>query len=91
MVKRIHSFWRILLGSLITLLGFAACKTAKKVQQGDDTTKLYGPPPVIIVEQGDDVVELYAARPVLIEKQKRIDEMKPLYGPPPAQKEEKQK
>jgi hypothetical protein len=91
MARKIHSYWRLLLGSLITLLGFAACKTTKKVQTGSDTEKLYGPPPVIVTKQADDVVELYAAPPVLVEEQQPIDKVKPLYGPPPASKEKKLK
>ena len=48
MAKKFHSAWRLLLGSLITLLGFAACKTTKKMQKGDDTIELYGPPPSVV-------------------------------------------
>ena len=33
MSKKIHSLWRIILSSIITLLGFTACKTTKKVQK----------------------------------------------------------
>jgi hypothetical protein len=80
MAKKIRSFWRLLLGSLITLLGFAACKSAKKMQKGDDTTVLYGPPPGVII---DKVVELYAPRPEVIEKKEPIDRMRLLYGVPP--------
>ena len=82
MAKKLHSFWRLLLGSFITLLGFTACKTTKKAQQGSDTEKLYGPPPVIKVDKGDNLIELYAPPPVLIEEEKRV--MRLLYGPPPA-------
>ena len=83
MAKKIHSFWRLLLGSFITLLGFTACKTSKKAQQGDETLKLYGPPPVVV----DDVIELYGPRPIIGERQP-IDQVKPLYGVPPVKREE---
>ena len=78
MAKKIRSVWRLLLGSFITLLGFAACKTTKKAQSGDETLKLYGPPPVVV----DDVVELYGPKPIIVEKEP-IDQVKPLYGVPP--------
>lgn len=68
MSKKIYSFWNLLLGSLIALLGFGSCKTAKKVQT-DDRVVLYGPPPVKVErEPVDRVVALYAARPVRLEK-----------------------
>lgn len=51
MAKKIHSFWRIILSSIITLLGFTACKTTKKVQKEDSMMILYGPPPGAIVEK----------------------------------------
>ena len=69
MSKKIRSVWRLLLGSLITLLGFAACKTAKKVQKGDDTVELYGPPPGIVEKQPIDRVRvLYGVPPIKVEK-----------------------
>lgn len=51
MAKKIHSFWRFLLGSIITLLGFTACKTTRKVQKEDNMMILYGPPPGAIAEK----------------------------------------
>lgn len=83
MAKKIRSVWRLLLGSFITLLGFAACKTTKKAQSGDETLKLYGPPPVVV----DDVVELYGPKPIIVEKEP-IDQVKPLYGVPPIKRVE---
>jgi hypothetical protein len=69
MSKKINSFWRLLLGSLIALLGFGSCKTTKKVQT-DDRVVLYGPPPVKVEKQPiDRVVALYATRPVRLEKE----------------------
>ena len=44
MTKKIHSLWRIILSSIITLLGFTACKTTKKVQKEYSMMLLYGPP-----------------------------------------------
>lgn len=58
------------MGSLITLLGFAACKTAKKVQQGDEAVVLYGAPPVKVEKQQpiDRVRVLYGVPPVRVER-----------------------
>ena len=69
MSRKIHSFWRLLLGSFITLLGFAACKTAKKAQQGDDLKELYGPPPVSLDKRNpvDRIRVLYGVPPVRVE------------------------
>ena len=68
MSKKFYSFWNLLLGSLIALLGFSSCKTTKKAQT-DDRVVLYGPPPVKVEKQPiDRVVALYAARPVRLEK-----------------------
>ena len=72
MSKKIHSFWRLLLGSLITLLGFTACKTSKKVQQ-DDIEELYGPPTVKVDKHAlDGVIALYGGPSVrVVREQKR--------------------
>ena len=68
MAKKIRSVWRLLLGSLITLLGFTACKTTKKVQKGDDIEELYGPPPGVINERQpiDKVRVLYGVPPIKV-------------------------
>ncbi|MBO4550075.1 MAG: hypothetical protein J5733_05035 [Bacteroidaceae bacterium] len=68
MSKKIRSFWRLALGSLITLLGFTACKTTKKAQRGDDVVELYAPPPGVIEKQTpiDKVRVLYAVPPVRV-------------------------
>ena len=70
MARKIRSLWHLLLGSLITLLGFAACKTTKKVQQTDDIEELYGPPPGIVEKQTpiDRVRVLYGGPPVKVQK-----------------------
>ena len=67
MAKKIHSFWRFLLGSIITLLGFTACKTTKKVQKEDSMMLLYGPPPGAVVERQptEEVKVLYDAPPAI--------------------------
>ena len=70
MAKKIRSVWRLVLGSLITLLGFTACKTSKKVQQGDETLVLYGPPPVQVEKEPIDKVRLlYGVPPIKVEKE----------------------
>ena len=70
MAKKIHTVWRLLLGSFITLLGFTACKTSKKVQQGDGTLVLYGPPPVQVEKEPIDKIKLlYGVPPIKIEKE----------------------
>jgi len=74
MSKRINSFWRLLLGSLIALLGFGAC--AKKVQPEEEEVVLYGPPPAKVERQDrspkmrhiDKAPLLYGARPARIKK-----------------------
>ena len=70
MAKKIRSAWRLLLGSLITLLGFAACKTTKQAQKGDDTIELYGPPPTIVDKQApiERMKLLYGVPAVMKEK-----------------------
>ena len=70
MSRKIHSFWRLLLGSLITLLGFAACKTTKKAQQGKEAEVLYGAPPVKIDKRDsiDRMKLLYGVPPIRVEK-----------------------
>lgn len=70
MAKKVRSVWRLLLGSFITLLGFAACKTAKKAQRGEELEVLYGAPPVTIDRQKpiDVVKPLYAVPPVRVER-----------------------
>lgn len=70
MAKKIISVWRILLGSLITLLGFTACKTSKKAQQEDSAVVLYGPPPAKVEKPypGGEMRLLYGVPPVRIEK-----------------------
>ncbi|MBQ7461155.1 MAG: hypothetical protein IJS63_02710 [Bacteroidaceae bacterium] len=73
MAKKIHSFWRLLLGSFITLLGFAACKTTKKMQQGDDIEELYGPPPVKVDKHPiDRAVALYGGPPVRVVREQQV-------------------
>ena len=78
MAKKIHTFWRLLLGSLITLLGFAACKTSKKAQLGDETLELYGPPPIKVEKQKpiDMLKPLYGVPPVQVveEPKTKIEE-----------------
>ena len=68
MGKKIRSFWCLMLGSLITLLGFAACKTTKKVQKSDGTVELYGPPPGVVDKKKsvDRVWVLYAVPPIRV-------------------------
>ena len=70
MAKKIRSVWRLLLGSLITLLGFAACKSSKKLQKEDDIIELYGPPPGVVDKQRpiDRIKALYGVPPVKMEK-----------------------
>ncbi len=70
MSKKIHSFWRLALGSFITLLGFAACKTTKKAQQGKELEVLYGAPPTKVEKLTpiDQVKPLYAVPPVRVER-----------------------
>ena len=71
MAKRVHKFWRLALGSLITLLGFAACKTAKKAQQDEERVVLYGPPPATIIgrqEPVDRIRALYGVPPIKVER-----------------------
>lgn len=70
MAKKIRSFWRLALGSLITLLGFAACKTTKKAQPGDEAVVLYGAPPVKVESRQpvDRMRLLYGAPPVRVER-----------------------
>ncbi|MBQ2292293.1 MAG: hypothetical protein II245_01310 [Bacteroidaceae bacterium] len=66
MSKKIRSLWRIILSSIITLLGFTACKTTKKVQKEDSMMLLYGPPPGVVERKQatEEVVPLYGAPPV---------------------------
>lgn len=68
MGKKIRSFWRLMLGSLITLLGFTACKTTKKVQKSDGTIELYGPPPGVVDKKQpvDRVRVLYGVPPIRV-------------------------
>ena len=68
MAKKLISFWRLALGSLISLLGFAACKTTKKAQPGDEAVVLYGAPPVKVEKQQpvDRVQLLYGVPPVKV-------------------------
>ena len=76
MAKKIYSFWNLLLGSLITLLGFGSCKTSKNVPPEDDTLKLYGPPPPEIIEKPtpiEPIQVLYGAPPV---RKERLPEVK---------------
>lgn len=74
MAKRIYSFWNLLLGSLIALLGFGSCKSSKNLQPSD-TEKLYGPPPPEIIK-GPKPIEpmkvLYGAPPVKKERQPEV-------------------
>jgi len=71
MAKKIRSLWRLLLGSLITFLGFTACKSTKKMQKEDDMLELYGPPPGVVDKQTpvDRVRLLYGVPPIRVEKQ----------------------
>lgn len=75
MAKKIRSLWRLLLGSFITLLGFAACKCSKRVQKADDIEELYGPPPGIVDKKQpiDMVKPLYGVPPIKVEKIQKID------------------
>ena len=71
MAKKFYSSWNLLLGSLIALLGFGSCKTAKKVQPQEETIVYYGPPPAKVIEKKDSIKVmklLYGAPPVQIEK-----------------------
>ncbi len=70
MTQRIRSCWRLLLGSLITLLGFTACKTTKKTQAEGEQLVLYGPPPPKVerLNPGQEMRLLYGVPPVRIEK-----------------------
>lgn len=52
MARKIHSFWRLLLGTLITVLGVTACK---KVLRGDDIPAVYGPPPPAPMNKMDSI------------------------------------
>ena len=53
MAKKIISFWQLLLSSLITLMGFSACKTAKQTQKPDDTQVIIVTPPKIKKPEDD--------------------------------------
>lgn len=68
MKKRVYSFWNLVLGSFIALLGFGSCKTSKKVQPTDGTVVLYGPPPVKVEKQnsGQEMKLLYGVPPVRV-------------------------
>ena len=69
MAKKFNSVWRLLLGSLIILLGFGSCKTSKNIQQPEDDVVLYGPPPASIEKQPIDHIRLlYGVPPVRMEK-----------------------
>jgi len=70
MSKRINSFWRLVLGSLIAMLGFGSCKTAKKAQPAEEGVVLYGPPPTKIERAypSQEIRLLYGAPPVRLEK-----------------------
>lgn len=65
--KKVHLFWRLLLGAFIAALGFAACKSSRKAHRGDDPECLYGPPPVRVDRQEIDPVKpLYGGPPVRV-------------------------
>lgn len=70
--KKIYSFLNLMLGSLIALLGFGSCKTAKKTRQPETNTMLvlYGPPPVKVENPNPqkEMKLLYGAPPVRVEK-----------------------
>ena len=70
MTKKFYSFWNLLLGSFIAMLGFGSCKTTKKVQQGDGAVVLYSAPPVKVerMNSRQEIRLLYAVPPVRIEK-----------------------
>ncbi len=73
MSKKILSFWRLLLGSFITLLGFGSCKTSKSVPPKNEPVVLYGPPPPSVIEKQrpiDEMRLLYGVPPVKVEKLK---------------------
>ena len=59
-----------MLGSLITMLGFAACKTTKKTQPEAERPLLYGPPPGVVDKKRpiDEMMLLYGVPPVKVEK-----------------------
>ncbi|MBQ7461154.1 MAG: hypothetical protein IJS63_02705 [Bacteroidaceae bacterium] len=86
MTKKFYSAANLLLTSFIALMGFAACKTSRKVQQGSDTEKLYGPPPVQMTRADSIQAGLI---PPPEQKVKPADVMKLVYGPPPVRKEKK--
>ena len=74
MSKKILSFWRLLLGSFLTLLGFGSCKTSKPVQPKNEPVVLYGPPPPSVIEKQrpiDEMRLLYGVPPVKVEKPKK--------------------
>lgn len=77
MKKKIYSFWNLLLGSLIVLLGFGSCKSKKMIQQENEAVVLYGAPPVKVEKQDP---------PVQVEREDPGRVMKLLYGPPPVRK-----
>ena len=104
MKKKYFKISNLLLGSLISLLGFSCCKT----KQHADVECLYGPPPGYEEEiqrleqerleqerqeferQEQERLE-YERQVKLLEEQKRreAENMKLVYGPPPARQREK--
>ncbi len=73
MSHKIRSLWRLLLGSLITILGFTACKTSQKAQKET-------PPKA---QKENDVKLLYGPRPTFDDTSFTIVRERLLYGPPP--------
>jgi len=80
MTKKFYAITNLLLSSLIALLGFGSCKTAKKVEKEnkDTNAELFGVD-TIKPMPGKEAILLYAARP--IKKEIRL-----LYGPAPINK-----
>lgn len=104
MKKKYFKISNLLLGSLISLLGFSSCKT----KQHADVECLYGPPPGYEeeiqrleqerleqerqeFERQEQERREYERQAKLLEEQKRreAENMKLVYGPPPARQREK--
>ncbi len=80
------TFWKVsnvLMASVITLLGYAGCRSA---QQKDSVETVYGPPPGYEEELLQQ--RLDAEKQAQMEKEEkerqRIEQMKVVYGPPPS-------
>lgn len=65
MKKRVYTLFNVLLATLVTLLGFGACKTSKgrlwqippSSPSVEDIKEVYGPPPVYEEPDLPDVTE----------------------------------